>query len=269
MIKRLSKFLLVLVLITGWIFSGWPGIQTAEAVSAETFTTSTTWTAPTGVTSVTAEVWGGGGGGGGMNASTDGGGGGGGAYSQQVVTVVPGNNDTVTVGPEPAMRDAPLQRRAETAGLAQPALFCKRGSRRLFNGNAASRRRRRRGVFRRWNYKIQRRSGREREEQYHRPRRLRRFFRRHRRKWMERSPNMEHRDLSDCEHSNGRRTWRQWRQRQRRGRFYSCCRSVRRWWRRRGGRHKYLRRKWRRWQGGSYLYSSSCGFNLGDRSGGF
>ena len=87
MIKRLSKFLLVLVLITGWIFSGWPGIQTAEAVSAETFTTSTTWTAPTGVTSVTAEVWGGGGGGGGMNASTDGGGGGGGAYSQQVVTV--------------------------------------------------------------------------------------------------------------------------------------------------------------------------------------
>ena len=99
MTKRLAKFLLVLTLTTGWIFSGWPGIQTAKAVSTETFTTTTTWTAPTGVTSVTAEVWGGGGGGGGENATTDGGGGGGGGgYSQSVVTVVPGNNYTVTVG---------------------------------------------------------------------------------------------------------------------------------------------------------------------------
>ena len=100
MIKRLSKFLLVFVLITGWIFSGWPGIQIAEAVSAETFTASTTWTAPTGVTSVTAEVWGGGGGGGGQNQNSDGGGGGGGgAYSQQTaITVTPGNGYTVTVG---------------------------------------------------------------------------------------------------------------------------------------------------------------------------
>jgi hypothetical protein len=75
--------------------AGWD--STAEAVSTETFTTSTL--APTGVTSVTAEVWGGGGGGGGQNLSSDGGGGGGGgAYSKQVVTVVPGNNYTVTVG---------------------------------------------------------------------------------------------------------------------------------------------------------------------------
>lgn len=100
MIKRLSKFLLVLVLIVGWIFSGYSlGIPVAEAVTTDTFTTSTTWTAPTGVTSVTAEVWGGGGGGGGQNLGSDGGGGGGGgAYSLQVVTVVPGNNYTVTVG---------------------------------------------------------------------------------------------------------------------------------------------------------------------------
>ena len=101
MISRLSKFLLVLILITGWIFSGWPQIQIAQAVTTETFTVSTSWVAPTGVTSVTAEVWGGGGGGGGQaSATTDGGGGGGGgAYSLQAVTVVPGNSYTVTVGP--------------------------------------------------------------------------------------------------------------------------------------------------------------------------
>ncbi|MFY9461679.1 MAG: glycine-rich domain-containing protein, partial [Candidatus Sungiibacteriota bacterium] len=99
MIKRLSKFLLVLGLITSWIFSGWPGIQTAEAVTTDTFTTTTTWTAPTGVTSVTAEVWGGGGGGGGQNLASDGGGGGGGgAYSRSVITVVPATIYTVTVG---------------------------------------------------------------------------------------------------------------------------------------------------------------------------
>ena len=103
MVKQLSKmlkFFLVVVLISGWIFSGWPGIQTVEAVTTDTFTASTTWTAPTGVTSVTAEVWGGGGGGGGQNLATDGGGGGGGgAYSKQTaITVVPGNSYTVTVG---------------------------------------------------------------------------------------------------------------------------------------------------------------------------
>lgn len=99
MIKRTFRSLLILVLITGWIFSGWPNIQIAEAVSTETFTTTTTWTAPTGVTSVDVEVWGGGGGGGGMNATSDGGGGGGGgAYSKSTITVVPANNYTVTVG---------------------------------------------------------------------------------------------------------------------------------------------------------------------------
>ncbi len=74
--------------------------QIAADATTETFTTSTTWTAPTGVTSVTAEVWGGGGGGGGQNLASDGGGGGGGgAYSKQTaITVVPGNSYTVTVG---------------------------------------------------------------------------------------------------------------------------------------------------------------------------
>jgi len=76
------------------------GIKIAEAVSTETFTSTTTWTAPPGVTSVQAEVWGGGGGGGGQADSADGGGGGGGgAYSREnSATVAPGNVYTVTVG---------------------------------------------------------------------------------------------------------------------------------------------------------------------------
>lgn len=66
----------------------------AEAVT-DTFTASGTWTAPTGVTSVSVEVWGGGGGSGYHN----GGGGGGGAYSKvNALAVTPGNNYTVTVG---------------------------------------------------------------------------------------------------------------------------------------------------------------------------
>ncbi len=74
--------------------------QIAADQTTETFTASTTWVAPTGVTSVTAEVWGGGGGGGGQNLASDGGGGGGGgAYSKQTaITVTPGNSYTVTVG---------------------------------------------------------------------------------------------------------------------------------------------------------------------------
>src|SRR3989344_5535274 len=76
------------------------GIKIAEAVSTETFTSTTTWTAPPGVTSVQAEVWGGGGGGGGQALDSDGGGGGGGgAYSREnSATVAPGNVYTVTVG---------------------------------------------------------------------------------------------------------------------------------------------------------------------------
>lgn len=65
-----------------------------------TFTSSGTWTAPAGITSVDVEVWGGGGAGGGQNQNSDGGGGGGGgAYSKKLsIAVVPGNNYTVTVG---------------------------------------------------------------------------------------------------------------------------------------------------------------------------
>lgn len=71
----------------------------AQATTA-TFTSSGTWTAPAGVTSVDVEVWGGGGAGGGQDQNSDGGGGGGGgAYSKKLsITVVPGNSYTVSVG---------------------------------------------------------------------------------------------------------------------------------------------------------------------------
>ncbi|GEM_PF-2008300 len=70
-----------------------PGLPTSQ-----TFNSSTTWTAPAGVTSVMVEIWGSGGGGGSNDSGGGAGGGGGGAYSLQVVSVTPGNNYTVTIG---------------------------------------------------------------------------------------------------------------------------------------------------------------------------
>ena len=67
--------------------------------TVETFTSSTTWTAPNGVSSVTVKCWGAGGAGGGNSTTTDGGGGGGGgAYSSSIILVTSGNTYTVTVG---------------------------------------------------------------------------------------------------------------------------------------------------------------------------
>lgn len=66
----------------------------------DTFNASSTWTCPTGVTSVLLEAWGGGGGGGGRNATARGAaGGGGGEYAAEAaLAVTPGNIYTVTVG---------------------------------------------------------------------------------------------------------------------------------------------------------------------------
>src|ERR1700749_346007 len=76
------------------------------AVNAQTVQTfsvggvSSTWTCPTGVTSVTGECWGAGGGGGGAATTNPaaGGGGGGGGYAKSVLTVVPGTAYTYSVG---------------------------------------------------------------------------------------------------------------------------------------------------------------------------
>ena len=71
----------------------------AQTVS-QTFSSTTTFTVPLGVTSVSAEVYGGGGKGGSRVAGANNGfgGGGGGGYSKSTITVVSGNTYTVTVG---------------------------------------------------------------------------------------------------------------------------------------------------------------------------
>ena len=75
---------------------------TALSATQEIFTTSGTWIAPAGVTSVTVEVWGGGGKGGSVTSTTYSevatGGGGGGAYSNATIAVTPGNSYPYVVG---------------------------------------------------------------------------------------------------------------------------------------------------------------------------
>jgi len=73
------------------------------AITVETFLTAgtSTWTCPTGVTSVQVECYGGGGAGCGVKNAIDGGAGGGGAggqYAKKQVTVVPGTDYTLVVG---------------------------------------------------------------------------------------------------------------------------------------------------------------------------
>jgi hypothetical protein len=70
-----------------------------EAQSPQTFTSSSTFTVPAGVTSVTVEAWGGGGAGGSRSALAGAsGGGGGGGYARSTIVVTAGNTYTVTVG---------------------------------------------------------------------------------------------------------------------------------------------------------------------------
>lgn len=66
--------------------------------ATQSFTSSTSWTAPTGVTSITVECWGAGGTGGpATGTASRGGGGAGGSYAQKTISVTPGNSYTVTV----------------------------------------------------------------------------------------------------------------------------------------------------------------------------
>lgn len=70
------------------------------AQTTSTFTTSGTWKAPCGVTSVSVQVWGGGGSGASdiVNDNIGVGGGGGGGYSSATLSVTPGSSITVVVG---------------------------------------------------------------------------------------------------------------------------------------------------------------------------
>lgn len=89
--KTILPLILLLLLCTNWGFS-----QTTV-----TFTSSTTWTCPAGVTSIQAEAYGAGGGGGyggGTNKYGGGGGGGGGYSNNSAITVIPGTVYTITVG---------------------------------------------------------------------------------------------------------------------------------------------------------------------------
>ena len=72
----------------------------SQVAASQTYTTSGTFTAPAGITSVGIECWGGGGGGGGSDTSalSAGGAGGGGEYARDVVGVTPGDGYSYTVG---------------------------------------------------------------------------------------------------------------------------------------------------------------------------
>lgn len=92
------QFLLLFILFFGLAKEG-----LGQGVITQTFTSSTTWTIPAGVTEITIHCWGGGGGGGSARKSSDncytsGGGGGGGGYSTLVLSVTAGQTCTVTVG---------------------------------------------------------------------------------------------------------------------------------------------------------------------------
>lgn len=95
-LKRAAALIVAVVVVISVINAVIP--KGAKA-TVETFTTSGSWQAPVGVTSVLVEAWGAGGGGGGTGSTTgDAGGGGGGAYASATVSVTPGNNYSYTVG---------------------------------------------------------------------------------------------------------------------------------------------------------------------------
>ena len=71
------------------------GLATSAWATTETLTDTNNWTVPTGVASVTVEMWGGGGGSGAKVFSGQAGrgaGGGGGGYTRQAISVTPGNS---------------------------------------------------------------------------------------------------------------------------------------------------------------------------------
>lgn len=71
---------------------------TVNPVTVQTFTTTSTWTAPFSVSQITVEAWGAGGGAGGSNASNGGSGGGGGAFSSITMSVTPQTTYSLQVG---------------------------------------------------------------------------------------------------------------------------------------------------------------------------
>ena len=90
-----TKYLAAIIALLGLLLCC---ANTSLGQVTQTFTTSTTWTCPVGVTSITVECWGGGASGGGATPQKAGGGGGGGSYVTNTLAVTPGNTYTHTVG---------------------------------------------------------------------------------------------------------------------------------------------------------------------------
>lgn len=83
----------------GATFNGPTGVAGALPVSTTVVLSSSgTWQAPAGITSVLVQAWGAGGGGSGFNGSTGGAGGGGGEYAAGSLNVTPGSSYSFTVG---------------------------------------------------------------------------------------------------------------------------------------------------------------------------
>jgi hypothetical protein len=80
--------------IDDFIYTATPTTQQSTYTLPGTFT----WTAPSGVTQVTAQVWAAGAGAAGSDNADAGPGGGGGAYAKKTINVTPGTNYTVFVG---------------------------------------------------------------------------------------------------------------------------------------------------------------------------
>jgi hypothetical protein len=80
--------------------TGTAGRIGSQVAASQIFVNSGSWTAPAGISAVTAECWGAGGGGGGSDATANsaGGGGGGGEYAAAGIGVTPGNSYSFTVG---------------------------------------------------------------------------------------------------------------------------------------------------------------------------
>ncbi len=94
-----AVFLSVAIVAAAGFYFNVPRAYASTGTITWVYTSSGTWTAPAGVTSVTASAWGGGGGGSNASAGGAGGaGGGGGGFAQSTITVVPATGYTVTIG---------------------------------------------------------------------------------------------------------------------------------------------------------------------------
>ena len=108
--KKIIKTIFIVLLTSTWLLADWPffrlsGFQfpikiqgvLAAPVGQELFTSSGTWVAPAGVTSVSVVAIGGGGAGHAYSSRSSGGGGGGLGWKNNI-SVIPGNSYTVFVG---------------------------------------------------------------------------------------------------------------------------------------------------------------------------